>query len=216
MDYRQCTATSKRSGERCKGRAVNGSEVCYMHGGKTPKGAASPHFKTGKYSTALPQRMIAAYEAATRDPELLDLKQSVALIDARLLDLLSRVDSGESGALWSETIKAFRALRRAYRGGDHIETMKAFGAMEIVIDSVMQDYAAWGEIQRLLDDRRKHIETQANVALKGEKAITAEQLMAFMGAVMSLIQTTVKDKQERIQIADGMERIVNARGAQIQ
>lgn len=216
MDYRQCTATSKRSGERCKGRAVNGSEVCYMHGGKTPKGAASPHFKTGKYSTALPQRMLAAYEAASSDPELLDLKQSVALIDARLLDLLSRVDSGESGVLWSETIKAFRVLRKAYRGGDHIEVMKAFAAMDVVIESVMQDYAAWSEIQRLLDDRRKHVETQANIELKGERAVSANELMTFMGAVLNLIQSTVSDKQERMKIADGMEQLINPKRAIIQ
>lgn len=216
MDYRQCTATSKRSGERCKGRAVNGSEVCYMHGGKTPKGAASPHFKTGKYSKALPQRMIAAYEAAASDPELLDLKQSVALIDARLLDLLSRVDSGESGVLWAETIKAFRALRKAYRGGDHIEVMKAFASMDTVIDSVMQDYAAWGEIKHLLDDRRKHVETQANVELKGERAVSANELMTFMGAVLNLIQSTVSSKDERIKIANGIEHLITPRTQQIQ
>lgn len=32
----QCTATSKRSGERCKRPARRGLTVCYMHGGNTP------------------------------------------------------------------------------------------------------------------------------------------------------------------------------------
>jgi len=32
----QCTAKSKRSGEQCRKRAVNGSTKCHMHGGKTP------------------------------------------------------------------------------------------------------------------------------------------------------------------------------------
>lgn len=37
----QCTATSKRSGERCKRAAVKGYSVCYMHGvgGGAPKGS---------------------------------------------------------------------------------------------------------------------------------------------------------------------------------
>lgn len=34
---RQCTATSKRSGERCKRRPVVDGTVCSMHGGKTPQ-----------------------------------------------------------------------------------------------------------------------------------------------------------------------------------
>lgn len=186
-----------------------------MHGGKSLKGAASPRFRTGTHTQYLPERLVAAYNAALNDPELLDLKQSVALIDTRLLDLLSRVDSGESGALWAETVKTYQELRKAYRGGDHITIMKAFGSMDAVIDSVMQDYAAWGEIQRLLDDRRKHVETQANVELKGERAVSATELMTFMGAVLNLIQTTVSDKQERMKIADGMEQLIKPRNATI-
>jgi hypothetical protein len=33
---RQCTATSKQSGERCKRRPIPGGAVCVMHGGATP------------------------------------------------------------------------------------------------------------------------------------------------------------------------------------
>lgn len=33
---RQCTATAKQSGERCKRRPIPGGNVCVMHGGKTP------------------------------------------------------------------------------------------------------------------------------------------------------------------------------------
>lgn len=32
----QCTATSKRSGERCNRYAIEGGTVCIMHGGKAP------------------------------------------------------------------------------------------------------------------------------------------------------------------------------------
>lgn len=36
LRYPQCTAKSKRSGERCRGAAVKGSDKCRMHGGKNP------------------------------------------------------------------------------------------------------------------------------------------------------------------------------------
>ena len=35
-ERRQCTARSKRSGERCKRRPIRGGNVCSMHGGKIP------------------------------------------------------------------------------------------------------------------------------------------------------------------------------------
>ena len=40
MDAPQCTARSKRSGERCKRRPVRGLTVCVMHGGKSPAAQA--------------------------------------------------------------------------------------------------------------------------------------------------------------------------------
>jgi hypothetical protein len=45
----RCTAKSKRSGQRCKGPAVNGWTVCRMHGagGGHGCGKANPAFKHG-------------------------------------------------------------------------------------------------------------------------------------------------------------------------
>lgn len=207
----RCKAKSKRSGEQCKRSAVVGREVCAVHGGKSPKGAASALFKTGKYSKYLPARMLAAYESSLNDPQLLDLKQSVALIDARLTDLLSRVDSGESGALWMAVVGTYNHLRKTYRGGDHVQIMKAFAVMDEVINKAIDDYAAWGEIGQLLDARRKHVETQQRVELQGERAVPAEQLMTFMGAVLHLIQTSVSSQQEKQRIADGIDRLITTR-----
>ncbi len=89
---RQCEATSKRSGERCRKHAMRGRNVCLAHGGKTPRGAASPHFKTGRYSRSLPGRLVAAYEEALSDPRLLSLRDELALTDAMLMETLSQFD----------------------------------------------------------------------------------------------------------------------------
>jgi len=89
---RQCEATSKRSGERCRKHAMRGRNVCMSHGGKTPRGAASPHFKTGRYSRSLPGRLVATYEEALSDPRLLSLREDIALTDAMLMETLSQLD----------------------------------------------------------------------------------------------------------------------------
>lgn len=88
----QCEATSKRSGERCRKHAMRGRNVCLAHGGKTPRGAASPHFKTGRHSRSLPGRLLATYEVALRDPRLLSLRDDIALIDTMLMETLSQLD----------------------------------------------------------------------------------------------------------------------------
>jgi hypothetical protein len=91
VNYVQCTATSKRTHQRCKARAVTGSTVCYHHGGKTPRGADSPHFKTGIYSSYASARIkdkIGHYIEA--DP--FDLTNELALTRALLADYLQRFD----------------------------------------------------------------------------------------------------------------------------
>lgn len=212
----QCTAKSKQSGQRCKRHATPGMNVCVIHGGKSLKGAASPVFKTGTHSKYLPARMVAAYQAALNDPELLDLNQSIALIDARLMDLLGRVDNGEPGKLWFSLRKAYSELDAAIRLKDAKGMVEPLAELDELTRRGASDYAAWGEIGRLLEDRRKQVETKQRVELQGEKAVSATELMTFMGAVLHLIQSTVSDKQERIQISNGIEQLIAPRGTQVQ
>lgn len=50
---RQCIAESKRSGVRCRKSAMKERTVCLAHGGRTPRGVASPHLKHGRHSKLL-------------------------------------------------------------------------------------------------------------------------------------------------------------------
>lgn len=64
---RQCTATSKRSGKRCRKSSMTDRTVCLLHGGKTPRGVASPHFRHGRYSILLRARPTARVTANLND-----------------------------------------------------------------------------------------------------------------------------------------------------
>lgn len=88
---RQCTATSKRSGNQCRKPAMKGRTVCLAHGGRTPRGVASPHFKTGRHSRSLPGHLVADYERALNDPKLLSLRDEIALNEAMLVTVLHQL-----------------------------------------------------------------------------------------------------------------------------
>ena len=115
----QCTAHSKRDGSPCRGKAVKGRTTCRMHGGTIPRGLALPQTTHGRYSKDLPARLAGRYREAQSDPELLALRDEVALVDARLGDVLGRVDSGESGALWKQLSNSWQAFIKARRRGYH-------------------------------------------------------------------------------------------------
>lgn len=182
-----------------------------MHGGKTPKGADSPHFVHGGDSKFLPVRMQEAYLASLNDPQIGDLNKNIALIEARRIDLLTRVDTGESGALWKDVKKAWRELRKAQRSNDDDKVSEAMAAMDDLLIRAGDDYQAWSEIIRLTDEHRKHVETRERAEIAGERAVSVTELMTFMGGVMNLINRIVPDQSIRQQLAHGIERLSTSR-----
>lgn len=191
----QCTAKSKRSGEQCKRGAVPGGTKCHIHGGKSLVGAASPAFRTGRYSKHLPARLMARYQEAQSDPQLLALRDEVALVDARLADLLGRVDTGESARRWQEAQEAFEELRRAQRKGKD-------GAKEFIaaLDDLEQalrsgnDYGLWAEIASVVDLRKRLVESERKRLVEMQQMITAERAMVLLSRVVDIIRTHVTDR----------------------
>ena len=65
----RCTATSKRTRQRCKAPAVRGWTVCRFHGarGGAPKGEANGAWKHGYYSgAAKAERLLVKWHAVAR------------------------------------------------------------------------------------------------------------------------------------------------------
>src|SRR5215210_2202001 len=111
----QCRAHSKRSGERCKNYAVRGRELCRMHGGTVKRGVDSPNFKRGRYSKAMPGHLTERYRASLQDEERHDLRDEIALSEAKVSDCLYRmsVDPGDSDTLWIRLRNLERDMRQA-------------------------------------------------------------------------------------------------------
>lgn len=203
----------------CLKPRAEGRTRCRLHGGATLRGVESGTFKTGEHSRvmdALPERMRSAYEASLRDPALLDLKGSVALIDARLIDLLNRVDTKESGQAWQAVETAFADLVSAIRKDDKRGQSAALSELDQMIRVGKGDSESWTEITRLLDDRRKHVETQTRLEVAGDRAVPVGELMTMMGAFLNLVQTVVSSAEEKRRISDGIERLIAPRTSPIQ
>lgn len=189
----KCTATSKRTGERCNAQAVTGRNVCYHHGGKTPRGVASPHFKTGRWSKDLPTRLSALYEETQSDDTLLSLRDDIRLIDALILSKFDKLESGESGEAWGLMRKGIDALHVALDKEDYAGLNKAMREMRDVVDMRVAHYATEGEIRSQLEQRRKLIETEQKLTLQSEQAITVEKAMLMIGALAGILKAHIHD-----------------------
>ena len=203
---KRCKAKSKQSGVQCKKWAVPGFDVCHIHGGKTPVGIAATTLKNGRYSKHLPARLAEKYEASLKDPALLELKNEIALTDARLEDLLKRVDTGESGGLWL----AVQSAWREFKSGTPAEKVKATVLLDRLIDDALEDYMAWSEIQTVLEQRRKLVESERKRLVEMQQYITSNQAMTLVAAMIGIIKDNVRDRDTLQNISTAVNGLVAA------
>lgn len=209
-----------RDGHACTQPAMPNGR-CRMHSGKSPRGIASPHFKTGlrmRHESALPPRLLAIYQQGLTDPDLLAVKSEISLTDARLADLLGRVDTGEAGETWNSLRATYAAAQKALRSwnanGPTVDGEKAkvtfFEAVEtigVLIAEGAQDYQAWDEVHRMVEQRRRLAETETKRLEKMGQMITSERAMQMIAALVGLVREHVSDTRALAAISTGLNRL---------
>lgn len=200
-----------RSGKPCQLWAMPNGR-CGKHGGLTPRGAASPHFKTGRYSRDLPTRMASRYQEAVADPELLSLREEIAAIDARVSDLLGRVDTGEAGVAWRNATDAFFEVQTAISKQDVFHMQVGLTKLENLLAKGRNDYAAWGEVINLFEARRRLVVDERKRLVEMNQVITAERAMLLVGAIIEIIRRNVSDRNVLSSISREISTIVEEGG----
>lgn len=183
-DTQRCTAMSKTTGQQCRQPAIKGSTKCHYHGGKTPKGIASPHFKTGRYSRHLPAQLAERYEAALTDPDLISLRDEIALTDAEI---------GRALAILQDIPPEFDDPKE--RSAWHREQGRTRT-----------------RINDLIEQRRKLVETERKRLVDLQQMMTAEQAMLFMSAIVNIVRRHVDDRDILAAISADVDRLITQRG----
>lgn len=202
-----------RAGGTCRQPAMENGR-CRLHGGMTPRGLASPNFKHGRYSNALPDRLIERYARAASDPNLIVLREDIALVDALMNDILLRLDTGESGRLWRslrEAADRFEAKRRAH------DLAGVQVSLDEIISLVRQGDADWASRREVLDhlaERRKLAAEERKRLAELQASITAERAMALIAAVVSIVKGHVHDQAVLASIAADIGGLVGRPGVE--
>lgn len=196
-----CGSKKRKSIYLCEKPPMQGRNRCRNHGGKSPRGIAHPSFKTGEWSKDLPSRIAPRYEQARNDPKLLELRETIAIVEARTADVLSRVDTGESGIMWKQIKTSYNAMRSAVQAGDQQEFLRLLNDMGRLINRANSDYEAWDEVKSMMTMRRRLVESENKRLVQTKQMMTAEQAMAMLSYVVSVIRKHVKDETQRANIS---------------
>lgn len=189
---RLCGAKT-RAGGTCKAKAMANGR-CRVHGGKSLGGLAAPGFKNGRYSKYLPARLADKYRESMEDPDLLELRSEIAVLDGRMAELMSRIDTGESGPAWGVIQSALGRMTQARSEGDRNKEDQAFRELRGAVERGMTDYAIWSEIATITEQRRKLVETERRRLVDMQQVITSERAMLLIGAVVDIIRRNVTDR----------------------
>ena len=205
----RCDAKAKGRQAQCLLSAEPGMTKCRFHGGKSRRGPAAPSFKSGRYSKFLPSRLAAKYNEAQHDPELLSLHDEVALLDARLVDLLKRVDTGESGAMWGTLRKEWEEFLLVRASGDIAKMHSAIGRLDALMDRAITDHLAWTEISEKLEQRRRLVMSESQRLVALHQVLTAEQALALTGVLVEIITRHIADKSVLAQIIADVQGLID-------
>lgn len=194
----QCTAMSKRSKQQCKGPAVVGSknQKCRMHGGKVLVGAANPSFKHGRYSRYLPSHIDELYQQALSNPDLLEMSDHIALLEARINDILKAMAGGDPVPRWSQFAEAFGEFETALLSKDEGRVIPALEAIHKLLENGKKWDRSWDDIQGTLEQLRKMADTEVKRKKELHQMVPIERVVALMAAVATAVKRNVKNPIE--------------------
>lgn len=216
----QCPECSEPRGV-CRKPPLTNSNRCKLHGGSSLMGSDHPQFKHGRYSKALPVRLNRLYESGLDDRDLLNLSDTIILIEAMILDELEGMDSASNSDLWrdlnkqyerfSEAMKLSRRTSDTNTGRRAAEDMqKALIKIEGIIERGNKNAVTKSTLLTLIEQRRKLTSSEVVRREKAGNTLSKQEVANLLGAISGLITTHVSDESERRAIVSGLRRLMPA------
>lgn len=190
--YQICGAKT-RNGGKCKQRAMANGR-CYLHGGKSLSGIASPKFKTGRYSKYLPAQLQDRYQEAVSDPDILSLNEDVALLRSLVFKHLESMSTGDTHPSWKLAYSALQKLKKAIATGDGVYLSSAMEEMEAVITPNYRAAVAEDKVTGYIDQLGRIADKERRLLIDRQQVITVERMMLMITAIAAIVKQHVDDR----------------------
>jgi len=196
-DFRTCGDDGGWSRQRhmpCGQRPLKGRTRCKFHGGRVPTGQGNGAFRHGRYSRELPIRLQPVYAKAITDPTILALIDEIGVLNARLVDLFRKVDTGESSHLWRLLHESWQTFTTARSQGDTPAMAAALQAHEQTLNRGMADTAAWRDIQLTIEQIRKLVETEHKQRVARRQLMAVERVLLLLTQVEDIVMRHIREQ----------------------
>lgn len=206
--HTQCEATSKRSRKQCQGPAVDGTDPprCRMHGGTTMAADAS-RVTTGAHSKYLPANIGKLYEEALNRPDVLELAEHIALLDAHTNWLLETLRDSGMVPRWSEVGEMFAGIETDMLSGKQDQMMAGLERMHTYLENGNKWDRTWDEVRENLEQMRKLADTEIKRKKELNQMVPLDRVVILMAAVATAVKRHVKDPIAIQAVYDELHRL---------
>lgn len=185
------------------------TQKCHMHGGKTPKGKASPQYKHGKKSKSLskidflPDPALAERTHALAMDVIRNLEDSIK-INAMIESCdIEKLGSTESRKAWS----VLSGLVIDYREAKKPETQsRIFDKIEQIVKNGAGEGALIRDIRVSQEAQRRLTETAVKARKDRSETLTVENFQWLLAKMLFLIKNHVTDRPTYIGLYSAIQQ----------
>ena len=138
---------------------------------------------------------------ARSDPELLNLRDELAMARAHLYQLLETLGSNDGPGAWGKARAAVRRLKsaRSERG-----RASAIRQLDEALDAAAAERKTWKAIEAAMDQVRRLSAAELRRMVKMRELIPTEEAMLFAQTLLIAVRDNVKDPEVLQRIQDTM------------
>jgi hypothetical protein len=186
---------------------LKGSEFCKKHGGKALKGRAHPSYVHGRSSRFSPTRHHAHIYEALNDPNLLSMKEGIALLDARLIELLEAMEKVPPLETYHALLGVFVELERL-ASEDDLDSDKGHDLVTAggtIARQAIDVGKTWDEIRGLIDQRARLTEKERGLERDKRAFLTLDEFLLFSERILDAVAAVVPTTQALQAIIEVLE-----------
>jgi len=161
----------------------------------------------------MPQHLYERFEEARQDPDLLSVRNDLALMEARLTQLMERIDEGASEQCWRDLKERFGDLKRARRIHDKDAEEMALAKIEDTIERGERDTDTWEDVRKTIELKVKLSQAELKRLMAMNQILTVENAMTLLGRVVDAVKRHVQDEQALAAIGAEFSRMVDYRAS---
>ncbi len=205
---------TKRDGTICQAYAMPNGR-CRVHGGLTPKGPDSPHFKDGKHSLYyLPTKLKAIAESIPAEFDKGILSRNTLLTEAFIRQKLEQLENApDSADVWDALRKELDSLVANFTDENYGRVAVSLDKIGRLIDERQLYHQTVGEIRKDLAEQRANQKAIADIEFKGQNAIPVSQLIKFLMLIMEDAKEIFSIKAELYSFYDRVDKRINSKQA---